>query len=49
MFQYVQAKLEQESLLSAVEKERDSLQERLLAAKETMAAQEQELQAKDTR
>lgn len=41
--------MEQEKLLASLEEERDSYQERLLAAKETMAAQEQELQAKELR
>ena len=41
--------MEQRSQLSAVEVERDSLRERLVAAKETMAAQENELQAKQAR
>ena len=41
--------MEQRSQLSAVEVERGSLQERLVAAKETMAAQEKELQAKQAR
>ena len=49
MYDAEQAKMEQESLLATLEKERDSYQERLLAAKETMAAQEQEIQAKDAR
>ena len=35
--------------LLAVEKERDGTQERLMAAKETLAAQERELQNKDAR
>ena len=41
--------MELETLLDGLEKERDSYHERLVAAKETMAAQEEELQAKDTR
>ena len=41
--------MEQDSLLTALERERDELQERLLAGKETMVAQEQEIQAKETR
>lgn len=41
--------MEQETLLASLERERDSYQERLLAAKQTMEAQEQELQAKESR
>ena len=41
--------MEQEALLESLERERNSDQERLVAAKETMAAQEEELQAKETR
>ena len=44
-----QTKMEQEALLATLQRERDSYQERLLAAKETMAAQEQEIQAKESR
>ena len=44
-----QAKMEQEALLATLQRERDSYLERLLAAKETMAAQEQEIQAKESR
>lgn len=33
----------------AVEMERDNLQERLMAAKETLSAQEEEMQSKDGR
>lgn len=41
--------MEQETLLASLERERDSYQERLLAAKQTMEAQEKELQAKESR
>ena len=41
--------MEQEALLESLERERNSYQERLVAGKETMAAQEEELQAKETR
>ena len=41
--------MEQEALLESLERERNRYQERLVAAKETMAAQEEELQAKETR
>ncbi|CAI8052223.1 Coiled-coil domain-containing protein 170 [Geodia barretti] len=44
-----EAKMEQEALLESLERERNSYQERLVAAKETMAAQEEELQAKEIR
>lgn len=35
--------------LSAVEREKEGLEERLLAAKETLLAQEKELQAKESK
>ena len=41
--------MEQETVLEGLERERDGYQERLVAAKETMAAQEEELQAKEAR
>lgn len=41
--------MEQETLLASLERERDSYQERLLAAKQTMEAQEKELQGKESR
>ena len=45
----LQAKVEQEALLESLERERDGYQERLVAAKRTMEAQETELQAKEAR
>ena len=44
-----QAKMEQEAQLATLQRERDSYRERLLAAKEAMAAQEQEIQSKESR
>ena len=41
--------MEQEALLESLERERDGYQERVVAAKETMAAQEKELQDKGGR
>lgn len=40
---------EMKGSLCAVEKEKEGLEERLLAAKETMLAQEKELQAKESK
>ena len=41
--------MEQDILLESLERERNSYQQRLVAAKETMAAQEEELQGKESR
>ena len=40
---------ETKSSLCAVEREKEGLEERLLAAKETLLAQEKELQAKESK